>query len=180
MPPPMQRCCPARTEPIMQPAISDLATITALRPSVSASEPFQSAADKIAAFPSVAANVPAAQPAPSMPAPVAALATALPAAPQRDWPSALALIEETSEAMRISDLRYAQLEERLQQTAAQAAAGIRELEAQIAAANDQLWRAEERARQAELRALEAEAWLARLHDAVTNSFSHANRAPQRG
>ncbi|KRD96294.1 hypothetical protein ASE63_11385 [Bosea sp. Root381] len=165
----------------MQSAISDFATITALRPSVSASEPFQSAADKIAAFPAVAPHALAAQPAPHAPAASAAGVPApLPAAPQRDWPSALALIEETSEAMRISDQRYAQLEERLHQTAGQAAASIRELEAQIAATNDQLWRAEERARQAELRALEAEAWLARLHDAVTSSFARANRAPSRG
>ena len=170
----------------MQPAISDLATITTLpRQTASTSEQFLNASDKIAAFPS-----PSLASAPFHTAPAhasAALAPvepesarpALTAAPQRDWPSALALIEETSEAIRISDLRYAQLEERLQQTITQAAANMRELEAQVATANELLWRSEERARQAEARAVEAEAWLARLHDAVTTSFSPANR-PSRG
>ncbi len=151
----------------MQPAISDLATITTLpRQSASTSEQFLNASDKIAAFPSASL---AAAPGP-----------AATAGPQRDWPSALALIEETSEAIRISDLRYAQLEERLQQTIAQAAVNMRELEAQVATANELLWRSEERARQAEARAVEAEAWLARLHDAVTTSFSPANRPQSRG
>jgi hypothetical protein len=94
-----------------------------------------------------------------------------PGVTQRDWPAALALIEETSEAIRLSDLRYAQLDDRLQQTIAQAAVNMRELENQLATANDMLRRAEERARHAEIRALEAEAWLARLHDAVTGAFA---------
>jgi chromosome segregation ATPase len=153
----------------MQPAISDLATITSLRQSAPASEQFQNGSDKIAAFPAAPAQQEAARP-----------ATPAPASQQRDWPSALALIEETSEAIRISDLRYAQLEERLQQTISQAAVNMRELEAQIATANEMLWRSEERARQAEARAMEAEAWLARLHDAVTTSFSQANRPQSRG
>ena len=160
----------------MQPAISDLATITTLpRQTNSTSEMFLNASDKIAAFPS--ASLPVAAPAYAVPE---AISPAAPAAPQRDWPSALALIEETSEAIRISDLRYAQLEERLQQTIAQAAVNMRELEGQIATANEMLWRSEERARQAEARAVEAEAWLARLHDAVTTSFSSASRQPSRG
>lgn len=157
----------------MQPAVSDLATITTLpRQTASTSEMFLNASDKIAAFPSAA--LPAAAPASAVPE------AAIPAAPQRDWPSALALIEETSEAIRISDLRYAQLEERLQQTITHAAGTMRELEGQIATANEMLWRSEERARQAEARAVEAEAWLARLHDAVTSSFSSANRTQSRG
>ncbi|HEV7256328.1 MAG TPA: hypothetical protein VGN82_00980 [Bosea sp. (in: a-proteobacteria)] len=158
----------------MQPAISDLATVTNLRQNTPASEAFPNGADKITAFPATSAPLEAARPvAPPASAPA-------PAGPQRDWPSALALIEETSEAIRISDLRYAQLEERLQQTISQAAVNMRELEAQIATANEMLWRSEERARQAEARALEAEAWLARLHDAVTTSFSQANRPQSRG
>jgi hypothetical protein len=156
----------------MQPAISDLATVTSLRQSTPASEPFLNASDKITAFPAVSAQQEAARSV-ALPAPASA-------SPQRDWPSALALIEETSEAIRISDLRYAQLEERLQQTISQATANMRELEAQIATANEMLWRSEERGRQAEARAVEAEAWLARLHDAVTTSFSQANRSPSRG
>lgn len=169
----------------MQPAISDLATITTLpRQTTSTSEMFLNASDKIAAFPSAsfaAAPFPAGSAhAASLAEPEAARPAALTAAPQRDWPSALALIEETSEAIRISDLRYAQLEERLQQTIAQAAVNMRELEAQVATSNELLWRSEERARQAEARAVEAEAWLARLHDAVTTSFSSANRPQSRG
>jgi hypothetical protein len=155
----------------MQPAISDLATITNLRQNTPASEQFLNASDKITAFPAAMAPPETARPAAMTPAP---------AGPQRDWPSALALIEETSEAIRISDLRYAQLEERLQQTISQAAVNMRELEAQIATANEMLWRSEERARHAEARALEAEGWLARLHDAVTTSFSQASRPQSRG
>jgi len=156
----------------MQPAISDLSTVTSLRQTLSASEQFLNASDKVTAFP-VAATPPEATRPVAVPAPA-------PASQQRDWPSALALIEETSEAIRISDLRYAQLEERLQQTISQAAVNMRELEAQIATANEMLWRSEERGRQAEARAVEAEAWLARLHDAVTTSFSQANRPQSRG
>jgi len=164
----------------MQPAISDLATITALhRQNAPAAEVQQPGFDKITAFPALAtATPPSAFPA-QLEASRPVGLPAAPAGPQRDWPSALALIEETSEAMRLSDLRYAQLEERLQQTIAQATANIRELEAQIGTANEMLWRSEERARQAEARATEAEAWLARLHDAVTNSFSQVNRQPPR-
>jgi hypothetical protein len=157
----------------MQPAVSDLATVTTLRQSLPASEQFLNASDKIATFP---AAMPDPRPAPVAPA---AAAPAAPPAPQRDWPSALALIEETSEAIRISELRYAQLEERLQQTIAQAAANMRELEAQVATANEMLWRSEERARQAEARALEAEGWLARLHDAVTTAITPAHRPQPR-
>ncbi|PTM39757.1 hypothetical protein [Bosea sp. 124] len=157
----------------MQPAVSDLATVTTLpRQNAQSSDSFLNASDKIAAFP-------AALSAPQdmlRPASLPTTATTQ----QRDWPSALALIEETSEAIRISDLRYAQLEERLQQTITQAAVNMRELEAQIATANEMLWRSEERARQAEARAVEAEAWLARLHDAVTTSFAPANRPQSRG
>ncbi|MET3889317.1 hypothetical protein ABIE41_000393 [Bosea sp. OAE506] len=148
----------------MQPAVSDLATVTTLRQSLPTSEQFLNASDKIATFPA---------------APPEPVRQAAPLAPQRDWPSALALIEETSEAIRISNLRYAQLEDRLQQTIGQAAVNMRELESQIATANEMLWRSEERARQAEARALEAEGWLARLHDAVTTSFSPANRPQPR-
>lgn len=156
----------------MQPAVSDLATITTLpRQNAQATDPFLNASDKITAFPA-ALSTPQETIRPALPV--------APATPQRDWPSALALIEETSEAIRISDLRYAQLEERLQQTIAQAAVNMRELEAQIATANESLWRSEERARQAEARALEAEGWLARLHDAVTTSFSQVNRPQSRG
>ena len=164
----------------MQPAISDLATVTTLpRQTGSTSEMFLNASDKIAAFPS-ASFVAASAHSASFAEPEAARPAAVAAAPQRDWPSALALIEETSEAIRISDLRYAQLEERLQQTIAQAAVNMRELEAQVATANELLWRSEERARQAKARAVEAEAWLARLHDAVTTSFSSASRPQSRG
>ncbi|KPF62615.1 hypothetical protein IP69_20210 [Bosea sp. AAP35] len=141
-----------------------------MRQSIPTSEQFLNASEKVMAFP----TAPSQEPVRIAPAPVA------PTPPQRDWPSALALIEETSEALRINDLRYTQLEERLQQTIAQAASNMRELEAQIATANELLWRSEERARQAEARALEAEGWLARLHDAVTTSFSPASRPQSRG
>ncbi len=150
-------------------AASDIAsTVTVLpRSSQPVSELFLKASDTISAFTNAAQG--------------AANASSQPvqSASQRDWPAALALIEETSEAIRLSDLRYAQLDDRLQQTIAQAAVNMRELEGQLASANEMLRRAEERARHAEIRALEAEAWLARLHDAVTTSFAKS-AAPARG
>lgn len=150
-------------------AASDIAsTVTVLpRSSQPVSELFLKASDTISAFNNATQG--------------AANASSQPvqATSQRDWPAALALIEETSEAIRLSDLRYAQLDDRLQQTIAQAAVNMRELEGQLASANEMLRRAEERARHAEIRALEAEAWLARLHDAVTTSFAKS-AAPARG
>lgn len=94
---------------------------------------------------------------------------------QRDWSSALDLIREASEAIRISEERASELEIQVQQVAAQAAEEIRILESRIASGDQRLQATEERLRAAEARANEAEAWLVRLHDAILTEFAREPR-----
>jgi small-conductance mechanosensitive channel len=88
----------------------------------------------------------------------------------RDWSTAIELIQEASEAIRISEERATELEGHLRQITAEASEEMRRLEAHIAAGEQRLLKAEERVRRAEARADEAEAWLVRLHDAVIGAF----------
>ncbi len=90
-------------------------------------------------------------------------------ATRRDWSSALDLIHEATAAIRISEERALELEQELARTVAQAVERSQQLEAQIAAAQD-------RAQAAEKRASDAEAWLARLHDAVVTGFTRKEAA----
>ena len=92
-------------------------------------------------------------------------------APVRNWSSAVDLIQEASEAIRISEERSGELEAQLNQTVAQAAEDVRRLSGQLAGSEQRLARTEERLRAAEARAAEAEAWLVRLHDAVVSAFT---------
>ncbi len=96
-----------------------------------------------------------------------------PSAPtgDRDWSSALDLIHEATAAIRISEERSGDLEQELERVTAQAQERARLLEAQVAAAERRTEKAEERTRMAEKRASEAEAWLARLHDAIVTGFT---------
>lgn len=96
----------------------------------------------------------------------------------RDWSSTLDLIREASEAIRISEERAADLEVQVQRITVQATEELRQLEAEIALGQQHLAKAEERARVAEGRANEAEAWLIRLHDAVLGSFNRLPRLTQ--
>ena len=89
----------------------------------------------------------------------------------RDWSSSLDLIHEATEAIRISEERAADLEQELERVTAQAQERARLLEAQVAAAERRTEKAEERTRMAEKRASEAEAWLARLHNAIVAGFT---------
>lgn len=98
-------------------------------------------------------------------------------APLREWSSAIDLIQEASEAIRIGEQRAAELEAQLNHVVTQASEEMRRLNQQIAAGEQKLARAEERARlaetragDAEARAGDAEAWLVRLHDAVFAAF----------
>ena len=90
---------------------------------------------------------------------------------QRDWSTALDLIREASEAIRISEERATDLEEQIRQLTAQAGEEIRSLESRIAAGERRLLKSEERAAAAEARAEHAEGWLTRLHDAVVGAFT---------
>ena len=100
-------------------------------------------------------------------------------APQRDWTSALQLIREANEAIRINEERAAELELQLQKLTEEANDEITRLEARIAAGDERLAKSEERVRAAEKRASEAEAWLARLHDAVYEAFAQPGNAEGR-
>lgn len=91
-------------------------------------------------------------------------------APARDWSAALVLVQEASEAIRISEERATQLEERLAQVLSEAREEIERLNLLVADGEQKRLQAEERANLTELRAAEAEAWLAKLHDTVVASF----------
>ncbi len=92
----------------------------------------------------------------------------------REWASAVDLIREASEAIRVGEERAAELEAQLAQVVAQADLEIRRLEQEVATGVQNLARSEERVRLAEARATEAEEWLVRLHDAAIEAFG--NRA----
>lgn len=92
-------------------------------------------------------------------------------APLRDWSSAIDLIQEASEAIRISEERSSELEAQLNQVTAQAAEEMKRLHGLVASGEQRLARSEERLKAAEARAVEAEAWLVRMHDAVLTAFS---------
>lgn len=94
------------------------------------------------------------------------------AAPQRDWSSALDLIQEASEAIRLSEERSADLEAELRELSAKSAETTRQLEGQLAAVERRLAKMEERARVAEVRASESEAWLVRVNDSLVAAFGH--------
>lgn len=91
----------------------------------------------------------------------------------RDYSSALELIQEASEALRIAESRADELEAELQEIAAQASDVIRHLKEKVKAGEDEVGRSEQRVRAAETRASEAEAMLARFHDAIVSSFRPA-------
>lgn len=96
----------------------------------------------------------------------------------REWSSAVDLIREASEAIRVGEERAAELEAQLAQVVAQADLEIRRLEQEVATGVQNLARSEERVRLAEARAAEAEEWLVRLHDAAIEAFgSRAKAAP---
>ena len=100
--------------------------------------------------------------------------------PAGDWSAAIELVQEASEAIRISEERAVELEAQLAQVMAQAAEEMRRLNAEIAGVEQRLARSEERARAAEDRADEAESWLARLHDAVYTAFAPLHRRTASG
>jgi hypothetical protein len=91
-------------------------------------------------------------------------------APVRDFKSAIDLIKEASEAIRLSEERAAELEQQLHQVSTRASEQVKALEIQVAALERRLLKSEERARAAEVRANDAETWLSRLHDTIITSF----------
>lgn len=90
--------------------------------------------------------------------------------PVRDWASALELVREASEAIRVGEERANQLEEHLAEVLKEASAEIQRLNDLVAEGEQKLARTQAKADAAEARAVEAELWLAKLHDAVVESF----------
>jgi predicted nucleic acid-binding Zn-ribbon protein len=91
---------------------------------------------------------------------------------QRDWSSALDLIQEASEAIRLSEERSGDLEAELRDLSAKSAETTRQFEAQLAGLERRLAKMEERARAAEARANDSEAWLVRVNDSLVAAFGH--------
>jgi hypothetical protein len=103
--------------------------------------------------------------------------------------SAVELIEEASEAIRISRQRVEELEAQLEQFAVESSEEMRRLNDEIDAGERRFEQSEQRVRQAESRAgqaearaaaaesraSQAEAWLVRLHDAVQAGFAPLQR-----
>ncbi len=83
--------------------------------------------------------------------------------PKRDWSSAIDLVNEAFEAIRLADERAVAAENYHQQLIQHHKEQVRSLDARIAAA-------EKRAETAEGRLKEAESWLARFHDTIVDGF----------
>ncbi len=83
--------------------------------------------------------------------------------PKRDWSSAIDLVNEAFEAIRLADERAVAAENYHQQLIQHHKEQVRSLESRITAA-------EKRAEGAEGRLKEAESWLARFHDTIVDGF----------
>ena len=82
---------------------------------------------------------------------------------KRDWSSAIDLVNEAFEAIRLADERAVAAENYHQQLVQHHKEQVKGLEARIAAA-------EKRGDVAETRLKEAENWLARFHDTIVDGF----------
>ncbi len=82
---------------------------------------------------------------------------------KRDWSSAIDLVNEAFEAIRLADERAVAAENYHQQLIQHHKEQVKSLEGRIAAA-------EKRADTAEARLKDAESWLARFHDTIVDGF----------
>jgi hypothetical protein len=83
--------------------------------------------------------------------------------PKRDWSSAIDLVNEACEAVRLAEERASTAERYSQQLNQYYAEQVRGLELRLQTA-------EKRAEAANARATEAEEWLIRFHDAIVSGF----------
>jgi len=93
-----------------------------------------------------------------------------------DISSAVELISEVHEAMRISEERIVDLETQLEHLAMQTKAEMKLLKERLADAEHQLEWTQQEKHQAERRAEEAEGWLGKLHEAIVETFEPMLRA----
>jgi hypothetical protein len=95
----------------------------------------------------------------------------------RDWTSAIDLVNEARQAIRIGEERARTLEAEVRQITQEAAGEIARLKQELQLRTRELEQSqareaalEKRAAEAELRATDAEVWLGRLHDSVIDAF----------
>jgi hypothetical protein len=89
---------------------------------------------------------------------------------KRDWAAALALVQEAGEAIRFSEQRVEALERDLEMAAVQKRDEQRQLSGRLQSAQEEIQAANARAKAFEARALEAEAWLLRLQEAIISEL----------
>ncbi|BDA86353.1 hypothetical protein Sa4125_38950 [Aureimonas sp. SA4125] len=98
--------------------------------------------------------------------------------PRRDWAAALALVEEASEAIRMSAERVTELERAAETQARQMREDLLMMQQQLQLAQREITAANQRAEAAEAQARESDAWLRRLDQAITNGFGPGSRNDQ--
>ena len=97
--------------------------------------------------------------------------TAAPA--RRDWSAALDLIQEATEAIRLSEERVEELEREAEAQEVRTRAEYAALRDQLQLAQREIENAYARASTAEKQAQEANEWLARLNAAITQGFARS-------
>lgn len=95
-----------------------------------------------------------------------------------DWSSALALIEEATEAIRLGEDRVAELERLAEEQEIRTRDEFAALRDQLLQAQREIEAAYARADAAEQRAAEAHDWLERLTAAINQGFARAPKTPQ--
>ena len=86
------------------------------------------------------------------------------------WNSSLLLVQEACEAIKSSEERVQSLEHEIEAMNAAHREAALQMAAQLNGAEEEIKAANARARAFEARAIEAEAWLSRLNQAIVNGF----------
>lgn len=97
--------------------------------------------------------------------------------PRKDWSAALDLIQEATEAIRMSEERVEELERAAEEQEARMRHEYALLRDQLQMAQREIENAYARAAVAERQAQEAQEWLARLNTAITQGFGRSVTKP---
>jgi hypothetical protein len=97
-----------------------------------------------------------------------------------EWKSSLLLVQEACEAIKASEERVEALESELEALNTQHRDAFLQMKARLVSAEDQIKAAHARAKAFEERALEAEAWLTRLNQAIVSGFGGSIRREKQG
>lgn len=90
-----------------------------------------------------------------------------------EWSSTLLLVQEACEAIKAAEERVEALESELEAANARYREGSLQMVARMNAAEEEIKAAVARAKASEARAMEAEAWLTRLNQAIVNGFGNS-------